>query len=62
MKYGLMWKTVPTVLAKVVVREDLTNCVSIASIAWQEGESVLAGLPLFRRVVALEAESARLWS
>ncbi len=49
---------VPEVLEKVL-RDYLSTCGSTASIAWQGGEPLLAGLPFFRRVVALEAEYAK---
>jgi len=49
---------VPEVLEKVL-RDYLATCGSTASIAWQGGEPLLAGLPFFRRVVALEQAYAQ---
>ena len=46
------------VVLEKVLREYLATCGATASIAWQGGEPLLAGLPFFRRVVALEAEYA----
>ena len=47
----------PAILEKVL-REYLSTCGSVASIAWQGGEPLLAGLPFFQTVVDLEARLA----
>ncbi len=46
-----------TVLEKVL-REYLSTCGPIASIAWQGGEPLLAGLPFFQTVVDMQARLA----
>lgn len=51
-------RPVPAVLEKVL-REYLASCGGQASIAWQGGEPLLAGLPFFRQVVSLEADYAQ---
>ncbi len=48
----------PPILEKTL-RDYLATSGPVASIAWQGGEPLLAGLPFFQRVVALEAEVAR---
>lgn len=50
-------RSTDAVLQKVL-REHLATWGSTASIAWQGGKPLLAGLPFFRRVVALEAAYA----
>lgn len=48
----------PTAVLEKVLREYLTTCGQTASIAWQGGEPLLAGLPFFQTVVDLEARLA----
>ncbi len=47
----------PTVLDKILA-DYLVTCGPVASISWQGGEPLLAGLPFFRRVVESEVRYA----
>jgi uncharacterized protein len=45
-------------LLEHVLRDYVTTCGGWASVVWQGGEPLMAGLPFFQRVVALEAQYA----